>query len=224
MELPIVSALEFDQVKSSIKEYIKTKTDFKDYDFEGSNLSMLVDILAYNTLYTNYNLNMAANELNLDTAVLRDNVVSIAKRLGYTANSYTSSKVSVDLTVTGIEDYDYIVLTAGSVLTANNNGKNYTFLTRNDIESNVKGKSQTTLRDISLVEGTEYSISYVVDVSNEHQRFFVPNNFVACDCVLDTNTITFTPLSNIKCHNGYTPATIDDLACPRGAIILICLW
>lgn len=178
MELPIVSALEFDQVKSSIKEYIKTKTDFKDYDFEGSNLSMLVDILAYNTLYTNYNLNMASNELNLDTAVLRDNVVSIAKRLGYTANSYTSSKVSVDLTVTGIEDYDYVVLTAGSVLTANNNGKNYTFLTRNDIEANVKGKSQTTLRDISLVEGTEYNISYVVDSSNEHQRFFVPNNFV----------------------------------------------
>ena len=63
MELPIVSALEFEQVKSSIKNYIKTKTDFQDYDFEGSNLSMLVDVLTYNTLYTSYNVNMAATIL-----------------------------------------------------------------------------------------------------------------------------------------------------------------
>ena len=99
-ELPVVSALEFDQVRSSIKDYIRTKTDFTDYDFEGSNMSMLVDILSYNTLYTTYNVNMASNELNLDTAVLRDNVVSIAKRLGYKAGSYTSSKIRINLEVT----------------------------------------------------------------------------------------------------------------------------
>ena len=84
MELPVVSALEFDEIRTSIKNFIKTKTDFQDYDFEGSNLSMLIDILSYNTLYTTYNVNMASNELNLDTAVLRDNIVSISKRLGYT--------------------------------------------------------------------------------------------------------------------------------------------
>jgi len=90
MELPIVSALEFEQIKSSIKNYIKTQNSFTGYDFEGSNLSMLIDILTYNTLYTSYNVNMAANELNLDTAVLRDNVVSIAKRLGYRSNLQSS--------------------------------------------------------------------------------------------------------------------------------------
>ena len=102
MELPSVSALEFNQLRASIKNYIKTKSDFSDYDFDGSNLSMLVDILAYNTLYTSYNINMASNELNLDTAVLRDNIVSHAKRLGYSPGSYTSSRASVDITVTGL--------------------------------------------------------------------------------------------------------------------------
>mgnify|MGYP000306363073 FL=1 len=67
MELPVVSSLEFEEVRDSIKNFIKNKTDFQDYDFEGSNLSMLVDILSYNTLYTTYNVNMASNELNLDT-------------------------------------------------------------------------------------------------------------------------------------------------------------
>lgn len=183
MELPIVSALEFDQVKSSIKDFIKTKDNFKDYNFEGSNLSMLIDILAYNTLYTSYNVNMASNELNLDTAVLRDNVVSIAKRLGYRANSYTSSRVNVDITVNNTTQFDYVVLQRGSVLSANSNGKNYTFLLRNDVEVNTKGKSQAFFNDLELYEGSEFSISYTVDSSNEHQRFFVPNNYVDSETI-----------------------------------------
>lgn len=183
MELPIVSALEFEQVKSSIKNYIKTKTDFKDYDFEGSNLSMLVDILTYNTLYTTYNINMAANELNLDTAVLRDNVVSIAKRLGYRSNSYTSSKVTVDVTVDNVSAYDYVRMESGKVLNAYNNGKTYTFLNRNNIELNVKGRTSVTFRDVELYEGTEYSILYTVDSTNEHQRFFIPNNYVDSETI-----------------------------------------
>lgn len=183
MELPIVSALEFQQVKSSIKNYIKTKTDFTDYDFEGSNLSMLVDILTYNTLYTSYNVNMASNELNLDTAVLRDNVVSIAKRLGYRSNSYTSSRVSVNVTVDNVSAYDFVKLEKGKILTASQNGKTYTFLNRKNLEVNAKGKSTVTFRDVELYEGTEYSISYTVDSSNEHQRFFIPNNFVDSETI-----------------------------------------
>ena len=128
MELPVVSALEFDQLRSSIKNYIRTKTDFTDYDFEGSNMSMLVDVLAYNTLYTSYNVNMAANELNLDTAVIRDNVVSIAKRLGYNPNSYTASKISVDLTISNTTNYDIIKLRKGALLSATASNKNFTFI------------------------------------------------------------------------------------------------
>lgn len=179
MELPVVSALEFDQVRSSIKNFIKNKTDFQDYNFEGSNLSMLVDILSYNTLYTTYNLNMSVNELNLDTAVLRDNIVSIAKRLGYAPTSYTSSKVNLNLTINNLGgQYDYVRIDRGSVLSASYNSKNYRFLLRDKIEVNARDKDSVSLTNIELSEGAEFAITYVVDETNEHQRFFVPNNFI----------------------------------------------
>ena len=183
MELPVVSALEFEQLKSSIKTFIKTKTDFKDYDFEGSNLSMLVDVLAYNTLYTSYNVSMAANELNLDTAVFRDNVVSIAKRLGYNPNSYTSAKVSVDITVNNTQNFDSIRIEPGPVLAASANGQNFTFIIRDNLEINVKGKQSVTFPSVELLEGSDFSITYTVDTTNEHQRFFIPNSFVDVESI-----------------------------------------
>ena len=183
MELPVVSALEFEQLKSSIKTFIKTKTDFKDYDFEGSNLSMLVDVLAYNTLYTSYNVSMAANELNLDTAVFRDNVVSIAKRLGYNPNSYTSAKVSADITVNNTQNFDSIRIEPGPVLAASANGQNFTFILRDNLEINVKGKQSVTFPSVELLEGSDFSITYTVDTTNEHQRFFIPNSFVDAESI-----------------------------------------
>ena len=187
MELPVVSALEFEQVRDSIKNFIKNNTDFQGYDFEGSNMSMLIDILSYNTLYTTYNVNMASNELNLDTAVLRDNIVSISKRLGYTPSSYTSARVKATITVsdtgTGISQYDIIRLTKGSVLSASSNNKNYTFIVTENADVSVKNRTSVQFVDVELFEGTEYVISYVVDESNEHQRFFIPNNFVDAETI-----------------------------------------
>jgi len=184
MELPSVAALEFEQLRASIKNYIKTKSDFTDYDFEGSNLSMLVDILAYNTLYTNYNLNMASNELNLDTAVLRDNIVSHAKRLGYNPTSFTSSKVQVDIEVTGLTalQVNRIGLKSGPILSTSNQGKNYTFVARDPLNLTVTGDT-ATFRDVELFEGTVFNIRYTVDTSNENQRFIIPNNFIDSDSV-----------------------------------------
>lgn len=183
MELPVVSALEFDQLRSSIKNFIRTKTDFTDYDFEGSNMSMLVDVLAYNTLYTSYNVNMAANELNLDTAVIRDNVVSIAKRLGYNPNSYTAAKIPVNITINNISNYDIVKVKKGTVLSTSTASKNYTFITRDDLEIAVRGRSSVSFTNVDTIEGSEFAITYVVDESNEHQRFFVPNNFIDSDTI-----------------------------------------
>lgn len=188
MELPIVSALEFDQVRSSIKNYIKSKSDFTDYNFEGSNLSMLVDILAYNTLYTTYNVNMAANELNLDTAVLRDNIVSISKRLGYTPNSYTSARVSLNITIettnSSFDNYDFIRIEPGSVLTSSFNGRNYSFILRDKLETSVKPSDNSVIfSNVEIFEGSELTISYIVDETNENQRFFIPNNAVDVESV-----------------------------------------
>jgi len=183
MELPTISALEFSQIRESIKNYIKTKTDFKDYDFEGSNLSMLVDILAYNSMYSSYNVNMAANELNLDTSVLRDNVVSHAKRLGYTPNSYTSARIEFNITANNISQYQSIYIPAGPLFSVTQNNKTYTFITRDRYILNTQGVSSATFTNIEVKEGQEFSIRYTVDDSNENQRFFVPNNFVDADSI-----------------------------------------
>ena len=183
MELPTISALEFNQIRESIKNFIKTKTDFQDYDFEGSNLSMLVDILAYNSMYSSYNINMASNELNLDTAVLRDNVVSHAKRLGYTPNSYTSAKIKYNITVNNVSQYQSVNLTPGPIFSVTQNSKNYTFLLREEITKDTQGSSSITFQNVEVQEGSQFSIRYTVDESNENQRFFVPNNYVDADSI-----------------------------------------
>lgn len=183
MELPTISALEFNQIRESIKNFIRSKTDFQDYDFEGSNLSMLVDILAYNTMYSSYNINMAANELNLDTAVLRDNVVSHAKKLGYTPNSYTSAKVNYNITVNNVSGYQSVNISAGPLFSTTQNNKVYTFLLRNALNVNTQGNSSVTFQNVELVEGSEFSIRYTVNDANENQRFFVPNNFVDANSI-----------------------------------------
>ena len=190
MELPTISALEFSQIRESIKNYIKTKTDFKDYDFEGSNLSMLVDILAYNSLYSSYNINMAANELNLDTAVLRDNVVSHAKKLGYTPNSYTSSAAVFDITVNNVSQYQSVYISPGPLFSITVNSKTYTYIIRDRLIENTQGNSSVTFSNITVKEGQEFSIRYTVDDSNENQRFFVPNNFI------DANSIKVSVISD----------------------------
>jgi hypothetical protein len=183
MELPSVAALEFEQIKASIKNYIKTKTDFQDYDFEGSNLSMLVDVLAYNTMYTSYNANMIANELNLDTAVIRDNVVSHAKKLGYTPNSYTSSKVLSNITVNNVSQYESVQINPGPIFSVVQNNQSYTYISRNPVSINTNNSGSVIFENLSFVEGLEFTIQYTVDESNENQRFFVPNNFVDMDSI-----------------------------------------
>lgn len=182
MDLPAVSALEFEQIRSSIKTYVKTNTNFQDYDFEGSNLSMLIDILAYNTLYTSHMVSMSANELNLDTAVFRDNVVSLAKRLGYTPGSYSSAFIDFEINFNNL-NYDKIKLHKGPVFSASSNGKNYTFILREDLYFDCKNKTTLTAKNLRVHEGSELEIYYTVDTSNEHQRFFVPNNYVDVDSI-----------------------------------------
>ena len=93
-----VSNLDFENIKTSLKEYLRSQNDFTDYDFEGSALATLVDTLAYNTYYTAFNTNMVVNELFIDSATLRDNVVAIAKQLGYRPKSATSPTAYVSFT------------------------------------------------------------------------------------------------------------------------------
>ena len=95
--MPLVNFanLEFDQVKTSLKEYLQANSEFTDYNFEGSNLSSILDVLAYNTYITSYNANMVANEVFIDSATLRENVVALARNIGYLPRSRTAARATV---------------------------------------------------------------------------------------------------------------------------------
>ena len=99
MPLSNFSNLDFNQVKTTLREYLKENSDFTDYDFEGSNLSSILDVLAYNTYITSYNANMVANEVFIDSATLRENVVSLARNIGYVPRSRKSAKSTVSFSV-----------------------------------------------------------------------------------------------------------------------------
>ena len=99
--MPLVNFanLDFDQIKTSIKDYLRTNSNFTDYDFEGSNLSSIIDVLAYNTYITSYNANMVSNEVFIDSATLRENVVSLARNIGYVPRSKKSARANISFFV-----------------------------------------------------------------------------------------------------------------------------
>lgn len=96
MSLVNFTNLDFDQIKISIKDYLRSNSNFTDYDFEGSNLSMIIDVLAYNTYITSYNANMITNEVFIDSATLRENVIALARNIGYIPRSKTSSRTKIN--------------------------------------------------------------------------------------------------------------------------------
>jgi hypothetical protein len=99
MALVNFTNLDFDQIRTSIRDYLRSNSNFTDYDFEGSNLSTLIDVLAYNTYISSYNANMISNEIFIDGATLRENVVSLARNIGYLPRSRTAAKASISFFV-----------------------------------------------------------------------------------------------------------------------------
>jgi|TARA_B100000085_G_scaffold82752_1_gene74561 hypothetical protein len=170
-----LTALDFEDIKSSIKSYLRTRSEFSDYDFDGSSLSYLIDLLAYNSYYTSFNANMAMNEAFLPSATVRDNVVNIAKLLNYTPRSITASKGCVNLTVT-TEQVDgfypsSLTLKKGSVAS----GGAYIWNILDDITVSV---DQTTgigeFNNVTIREGALVTFSYVVNTFAK-QTYKIPS-------------------------------------------------
>ena len=139
-----VNNLDFTNVKTALKDYMRAQTDFTDYDFEGSALSNILDVLAYNTYYTAFNTNMVVNELFLDSATLRDNVVTLAKQLGYTPKSITAPKASVNLSVTfSGTPPSAVTLQSGSGFISNYDGSLYRFVVIQDNKVDVANSVAT---------------------------------------------------------------------------------
>jgi len=171
--------LDFDQIKTSIKDYIRSNSEFTDYDFEGSNLSILIDTLAYNTYITAYNTNAVVNEVFLDSAVLRQNVVSLARNIGYVPQSKKAARAVVTVLAgvpaTGISSSTpTLTLKAGVVATGTANDLNYSFCVPEDITTSVSDL-YANFRNINIYEGSFVKSTFTVDNTQPDQKFILPN-------------------------------------------------
>lgn len=169
-----LASLDFDGVKSSLKGYLKSQARFRDYDFDGSNMSVLLDVLAYNTYLNGFYLNMVASEQFLDSAQLRDSVVSHAKALNYTPESARSPVALVDVTfnTTGIQDT--FTIPKGTQFSGTNANGTFTYSTDRNLIS-TSSNSTFTFANVHLYEGSYFTDTFVVDYTVESQRFVLSN-------------------------------------------------
>ena len=183
--------LDFDQIKTSIKDYIRANSDFTDFDFEGSNFSVLIDTLAYNTYITAFNSNMIVNESFLDSASVRENVVSLARNIGYVPRSRSSAQATVSFDFTTSGNTPTITLQAGLVCVGSANDTSYVFsipesittITTQTFDANGNVVSSTgSFNNIVVYQGSYLTKTFTVDGSLD-QRFLLENSFI------DTSTI-----------------------------------
>ena len=183
--------LDFDQIKTSIKDYIRANSDFTDFDFEGSNFSVLIDTLAYNTYITAFNSNMIVNESFLDSATVRENVVSLARNVGYVPRSRTASQATDSFDITTSGNTPTHTLQAGLVCVGSSNDTSFVFSIPESITTTTSQltdsagniiSSTSSYNNIIVYQGTYLTKTFTVDGSLD-QRFILENSFI------DTSTI-----------------------------------
>ena len=179
-----VANLDFEDIKSALKDYLRATSDFTDYDFEGSAIATLLDTLAYNTYYTAFNTNMVVNELFIDSATLRDNVVSIAKQLGYRPKSATApvAYISFTVTYTNPTNDTELLLKKGTGFVANYDNTLYQYVVLNDAKGQVSN-GVATFTDVPVYEGTLIVNTFTINTSLKNQRYVLDNQNI------DTNSI-----------------------------------
>ena len=182
MPLTKFANLDFDQIKTEIKSYLRANSTFTDFDFEGSNFSVLIDTLAYNTYINAFNSNMIVNESFLDSATLRENVVSLARNIGYVPRSRTAAKAQVSFSTNVAGSSATATLQAGLVCTGSVDNTSYTFAIPEDISTSVKD-NVATFSNIDVYQGIFLSKQFTVDTSL-NQKFLLDNSYV------DTSTIS----------------------------------
>ena len=183
------SNLDFDQIKTQIKNYLRANSTFTDFDFEGSNFSVLIDTLAYNTYISSFNANMVVNESFLDSATLRENVVSLARNIGYVPRSRTAATAGITFEVTSATPTPTMTLKAGLVCVGNYDDTSYVFSIPEDITTTTtssgtgsKATFGTADAPIKIYEGTFLTKRFTYDGSLD-QKFILNNSFI------DTSTI-----------------------------------
>jgi len=197
--------LDFEQIKASLREYLRSNSNFTDFDFEGSNLSILIDTLAYNSYITNYNANMVANESFIDSATLRENVVALARNIGYVPASRRASTANVSFFVdlgSGTTKSS-VTLKAGLVAVGDFANTNYTFAISEDVTSPVVDGIASFTLDIK--QGTYLTKEFTVDTAQSNQRYILPNPFI------DTSTLVVKVKDTNSSSTEKTYSMVDNI-------------
>ena len=197
-----VTELDFENIKDNLKFFLKAQDKFKDYDFEGSGMNILLDTLAYNTHYLAFNANMVANEMFLDSSSLRSSAVSHAKTLGYEVTSSRSPKATINVNLN--TDSAVKTIPAGTAFTSTSNGVNYQFVTISDVTASNTGNT-VPFDNLEVYEGTYIITKYLVDTSDVNQRFLLTDPRADTSTLKvkvqnsssDTTTTTFTKATDI---------------------------
>jgi hypothetical protein len=195
-----ITDLEFDSIKSNLIEYLKGQEKFQDYDFAGSGMSIILDLLAYNTHYMGYYANMLGNEMFLDSSSLRESVVSHAKHLNVHPFSKKASRAKLNIIINPVEKPNSLTVVKNTRFSSSINGTNYTYTTNKNVT--VKRNLQDTyiFSGLEIIEGTILNKSYVVNGSDKTQRFIIPNadvdtstlNVVVQKSATDSDVSTYT--------------------------------
>ena len=181
-----ITDLEFDTIKTNLKAYLSAQTAFQDYDFEGSGMSVLIDILAYNTHYTGYYANMLGNEMFLDSSSLRDSAVSHAKHLNVIPTSVKTATAKLNFTFTPSGTPTSLTIAKDTKFTSSINGVSYKFVTNTTTTVSRSTAGTYTATGVEIKEGKIVNKSYTVNASDTTQRFIIPNANV------DTSTLAVT--------------------------------
>ena len=196
--------LDFNEIKTSIRDYLRANTNFTDYDFEGSNLSIIIDALAYNTYITAYNTNMATNECFLDSSTLRENVVALARNIGYVPRSRRSARARISFFVSELVETSTLTLNSGLVCNGAGANSNYIFsIPENITVPVVNGFAE--FENIEVYEGTLVSQAFTVNSSLFNQRFILDNSFI------DTSTIKVRVRSSASSTSSVSYKQIDNI-------------
>jgi len=209
MPLSNFTNLDFEQVKTTLREYLKENSNFTDYDFEGSNLSAILNVLAYNTYITSYNANMVANEVFIDSATLRENVVSLARNIGYLPRSRTAARgtISFFVSTTNITPTpSTVTLKKGIVATSSGSfgNQSYVFSILEDITVPVFN-NVANFNNITVYEGTLLTTNFTVDSRNPNQKFLLDN------VGIDTDLMTVTVKPNEQSSRSVKYSVQDSL-------------
>ena len=209
MSLVNFSNLDFDQIKTTLKDYLRSNSNFTDYDFEGSNLSTILDVLAYNTYITSYNANMVANEVFIDSATLRENVVALARNIGYIPKSRKAARATISFFVDTsniIPTPSSLTLSKGPVASTSGSfgNQSFVFCILQDITVPVFN-GIATFEDLEVYQGTLLTSNFTFKSTNLNQRFILPNSGI------DTDLISVTVRNNEQSTNSVKYNLQDSL-------------